>query len=93
MAAYCKELHIGVLTRASAHHATKPYVSFGMAKYLLSQTRMNEGGCASVVNATLLEVFSINPAAVRCRMKLSSEFCPFLRISINEDVICITQIK
>ena len=36
---------------------------------------MNEGGWALVVNATVLQVFSIKPAAAKCRTKLSNIFC------------------
>ena len=41
----------------------------------LSPTWMKEGGCASVVNATVFEVFNTNPAVAKCRTRLSNKFC------------------
>ena len=50
----------------------------------LSPTWMKEGGCASVVNATVFE----------CRTRLSNKFCTSSFVfAKNKDVICKTQVK
>ena len=43
----------------------------------LSPTWMQEGGWASVVNATVFEVFNTNLAVTKCRTRLSNKFCTF----------------
>ena len=45
---------------------------------------MKEGGCASVVNAIVLEVFNTNPAVAKCRTRLSNKFCAALELAMSE---------
>ena len=72
--------HIGAQTRGSAQHATKPFVRFGIAKYLhqVATPNLNERRWLCF-RCSCHSLWSVQHQPCHCQMshRLSNKFCTF----------------